>query len=265
MKNYLVIGNPVQHSISPKIHNYWFKENNVEGIYKKKALLEKDLKNFVEQIKSKEITGANVTVPFKQKIIKYMEELTPEAQLANSVNTIFLSNKKVVGHNTDIDGFYLSINLKKIDLKNKEALILGSGGVTPSIIIALKKLGLKKITISNRTKEKAIELKDKHEAVHVLDWGKTVKSDVVINSTSIGLNESDNLKIDFDVFDTDTLFYDVIYSPKETNFLKEADKRGFRTQNGFLMFIYQAAEAFKKWHNIVPKIDEKLFDILEND
>ena len=87
----------------------------------------------------------------------------------------------------------------------------------------------------------------------------------MINSTSICLNESDNLKIDFDVFDTDTLFYDVIYSPKETNFLKEADKRGFRTQNGFLMFIYQAAEAFKKWHNIVPKIDEKLFDILEND
>ena len=99
--------------------------------------------------------------------------------------------------------------------------------------------------------------------MHVLDWGKTVKSDVVINSTSIGLNESDNLKIDFDVFDTDTLFYDVIYSPKETNFLKEADKRGFRTQNGFLMFIYQAAAAFKIWHGFYPKVEEEVIKILD--
>ncbi len=265
MKNYLVVGNPIEHSISPKIHNYWFKENNVEGIYRKEALSEKDLKNFIDQIRNKEITGANVTVPFKQKIIKYMDELTPESQLANSVNTIILSNKKVVGHNTDINGFYLSINLNKINLKNKEALILGSGGVTPSIIVALKKLGLKKIIVSNRTKEKAIELKEKFESVEVLDWGETVKSDVVINSTSIGLNQSDNLKIDFDVFNTDTLFYDVIYNPKQTNFLKDANKRGFTTQNGFLMFVYQAAEAFKKWHNIAPKIDEKLFNFLEND
>ena len=138
MKNFLVIGNPIEHSISPKIHNYWFKKNGIKATYDKILLIENQLEDFINRIRSKEIYGANITVPFKEKIMPYIDTLSNEAREANSVNTIYLSNDKVVGHNTDIEGFYLSLKNKKLNFRNKNSLILGSGGVTPSIIIALK-------------------------------------------------------------------------------------------------------------------------------
>ena len=265
MKIYSVIGNPIEHSLSPKIHNYWFKENGIEAKYEKQSLLDSQLEDFVKKIKNKEIYGANVTVPFKEKIIPFMDKLTYEASEANSVNTIYLYENNVVGHNTDIFGFYFSIKSKNINFKNKNALILGSGGVTPSIIIGLKKLGFKKITISNRTKDKAIKLKKKFDFLEVLDWGKTKKANIIINSTSLGLKENDNINLDQFIFDPDSFFYDVIYNPKETNFLKNAKSKGFLVQNGLMMFVYQAAEAFKTWHNIKPKIDKKLIEFMQND
>ena len=106
MKIYSVIGNPIEHSLSPKIHNYWFKENGIKAKYEKQSLLDNQLEDFVKKIKNKEIYGANVTVPFKEKIIPFMDKLTYEASEANSVNTIYLYKNNVVGHNTDIFGFY---------------------------------------------------------------------------------------------------------------------------------------------------------------
>ena len=265
MKIYSVIGNPIEHSLSPKLHNYWFKENGIEANYEKQSLLDNELEDFVKKIKNREIYGANVTVPFKEKIIPFMDKLTYEASETNSVNTIYLYENTVVGHNTDIFGFYFSIKATNINLKNKNALILGSGGVTPSIIVGLKKLGVEKIIISNRTKDKAIKLKKKFDFLEVIDCGKTKKSNIIINSTSLGLKENDNINLEQNIFDSDSFFYDVIYSPKETNFLKNAKSKGFFVQNGLMMFVYQAAESFKTWHNIEPKIDKNLIEFIQND
>tara|TARA_Y100001936_G_C15990243_1_gene621920 strand:- start:187 stop:984 length:798 start_codon:yes stop_codon:yes gene_type:complete len=265
MKNYFVIGNPIEHSISPEIHNFWFKENNINAHYNKKSLEEDDLENFIKKIKDKEINGANVTIPFKEKIIPFVEKLSDAAREANSVNTIYLSEDNVIGHNTDIEGFYLSLKQESRILKNKTALILGSGGVAPAIIIGLKKLGLKRIVISNRTKERAIKLKDRFRFVEIIDWGETLKADLVINSTSLGLKENDNINLNFKEFESGCFFYDIIYKPKETNFLKRAKSRGFRTQNGLSMFIFQAAKAFQTWHQIEPVINKNLIDFLTND
>ena len=159
MKKYLVIGNPIEHSISPKLHNYWFKENFIDAYYDKLKVNESDLEYFINKIRNKEIAGANITVPFKEKIIPFIDKLTEEASYANSVNTIYLSGNNIIGDNTDITGFYLSLKTQNLNLTNKLAFILGSGGVTPSIIIALKRLGVKNIIVSNRTKKKAEELK----------------------------------------------------------------------------------------------------------
>ena len=265
MKKYLVIGNPIKHSMSPKIHNYWFKKYKIKANYTKKKITNNQLKNLINKVRNKKIDGINITVPFKDKVIPFIDKLSKEARIANSVNTIYLSKNRVVGHNTDISGFCLSIKKKKLNLRKKNALILGSGGVTPSIIIGLKKLGIKKIIISNRSKDKALKLKEKFGFLDILDWGKTVKANIIINSTSLGLKKSDNIKIKYNIFEPRSIFYDLIYNPPETNFLKKAKKHSYIFQNGFMMFIYQAAEAFKTWHNIKPKVDKNLIQFLKND
>ena len=155
MKKFLVIGNPIEHSLSPTLHNYWIKNNYIDAIYKKQKINENDLENLIFQIKKNEIDGINVTVPFKKTVIPFLDKLTLEAEKTQSVNTIYLSGDQIVGHNTDIEGFEISIKKSKIDLSNKEVLILGAGGVVPSIIYALNKMKVSKIIVSNRTKDKA--------------------------------------------------------------------------------------------------------------
>ena len=140
MKKYLVIGNPIEHSLSPKLHNYWIKNNNIDAIYEKKKLDENDLEYLILKIKDKTINGINVTVPFKKAVIPYLDKLTTESENTQSVNTIYLENNKIIGHNTDINGFELSIKRLKFDLFNKKVFILGAGGVVPSIIYALNKM-----------------------------------------------------------------------------------------------------------------------------
>ena len=143
MKKYFVIGNPIEHSLSPKLHNYWIKKNNIRAFYDKNCLDESEIKNFLEQIKQKKISGINVTVPFKKKIITYLDKLSPEAESTQSVNTIFLQKNNLVGYNTDIYGFVESMKYHSINLKDKTVLIIGGGGVVPSIINGLIELSIK--------------------------------------------------------------------------------------------------------------------------
>ena len=158
MKKYLVIGNPIEHSLSPKLHNFWIKINNLNAIYEKKKLNENELSDLIFEVKKKNIHGINVTVPFKKTVIPYLDHLSLESKSTQSVNTIYLDNNKLVGHNTDIEGFERSIQDLKLDILNKTVLVLGAGGVVPSIIFALNKMKVSEIIISNRTKSKAENL-----------------------------------------------------------------------------------------------------------
>ena len=139
MKKYFVIGNPIEHSLSPTLHNFWIKKNRINAVYEKKKLEDDEINDFILGIRTKEISGANVTVPFKRSIIPFLDQLSQEAKNTQSVNTVFLDKDKLIGHNTDIFGFEASIKNINIDLNNKDILILGAGGVVPSIIFALKK------------------------------------------------------------------------------------------------------------------------------
>ncbi len=264
MKKYFVIGNPINHSLSPKLHNYWLNQNNINAEYDKMKIDEKDLQSTISQIREKKINGINVTIPFKKAVIPYLDKLSPEAEQTQSVNTIILNNDNLVGHNTDISGFTRAINNLNFKFKGKKIFILGAGGVVPSIIFALTKMNVEDITISNRTREKADDLKSQFKILNIVDWGNLPNFDVIINATSLGLNnESINLKLS-DV-GGNKLFYDVIYNPSLTNFLKEGKKLGNKSENGKLMFVYQAADAFKLWHGIEPKINNEILKILEND
>ena len=263
MKKYLVIGNPIEHSLSPKLHNYWIKKNNIDAFYDKKLLKEKDIENVIFQVKKGEINGINVTVPFKKSVIPFLDELSSEANKSQSVNTIYKENDKIIGHNTDIGGFELGLRHLKYDVKNKKIFILGAGGVVSSIILALKKMGASKIILSNRTKQKAEDLKKIFSDLEILNWGETPKFDMVINATSLGLKNNDEIELNYNVIGTNRLFFDVIYNPKQTNFLKKAKKLGNKTENGKMMFIYQAHQAFTIWHKVMPNIDDETIKLLD--
>ena len=264
MKKYFVIGNPIDHSLSPKLHNYWLKENKIDAIYHKKKIDQKDLQTTILEVKEKKTEGINVTVPFKKSVIPYLDKLSPEAEQTQSVNTIILTDDVLVGHNTDISGFTKAIKDLKFNIEGKKIFILGAGGVVPSIIFALNKMNVSKIFISNRTKKKAEDLKLQFHNLQVLDWGHINDFDVIINATSLGLSK-ESINLDFSKFTNNKLFYDVIYNPAETNFLKEGKKLGNKTENGKLMFIYQAFEAFKLWHGIEPTVNNNIIKLLDND
>ena len=263
MKKYLVIGNPIEHSLSPKLHNYWIKKNNIEAVYDKKQINESDIKFVIDEIKNEKINGINVTVPFKKLVIPFMDELSSEANESQSVNTIYFRSGKAIGHNTDISGFELGIKYSKYDVKNKIVFILGAGGVVSSIIIALKKMGAAKIIISNRTKTKAEDLKKIFNELEIVDWEKTPNFDMIINATSIGLKNEEGINLDYTSVGNNKFFYDLIYNPKETIFLKRAKLFGNKAENGKMMFIYQAHQAFTVWHKLMPDINEETMNLID--
>ncbi len=264
-KKFLIIGDPINHSLSPKIHNYWFRQNNIDANYYKKLTQDKDLKEIIKKIRNNELKGINITVPYKQKIIPLLDKLSDLSNKTQSVNTIYKKNDLIIGDNTDVFGFEQSLKEKKFNYKNKSAFIFGAGGVVPSIINALQNLGFDHIMIVNRNKNKLENLKKLFPKIQLLSWGEFEESDLVINATSLGLKDRDRLYLDFNSISKIPLFYDVIYNPPMTNFLKDAKKNGNQYLNGKMMFVYQAQKAFHLWTGILPKIDDKLLTFLYND
>ena len=274
MKKYLVIGNPIDHSLSPKLHNHWFKENNIDATYDKKKLSENDIEGVITEVKNGKIDGINVTVPFKRSVIPFLDYLSPTVKKTQSVNTIYKKGDQVIGDNTDVDGFVASLEYHKIGLHNARVLILGAGGVVPSIIVALQKMKVSNITISNRTRKKVEELEINYP-INIKDWPiKNVEHfHLVINATSLGLNpgqehsqdDLDKINIPANTIDLlgIPLFYDLIYNPSETFLLSRARTLGKKTINGKMMFIYQARLAFELWHKILPKVNDETFKIFD--
>jgi len=276
MKKYLVIGNPIEHSLSPKLHNYWIKKNNINAVYDKKQLNESDIEEIINEVKNGKIDGINVTAPFKKSVIPFLDKLTSLANETHSVNTIYKENNNgadiVVGDNTDVGGFEQSFEYLNYKVKNKKVFILGAGGVVPSILKALEKLEAAKVYISNRTKEKAKDLESYYKislGLETLDWGQSPDFDIIINATSLGLKNNDKIELDYNkhkpkFFGKKKLFYDVIYNPDKTNFLLKGEELGNETTNGKMMFICQAQLTFRIWHNILPKIDNETIKSLED-
>ena len=262
-KKFLVIGNPIEHSLSPKLHNYWIKKNNLKASYDKKLLEQDEIRQLILDVKEERIHGLNVTVPFKKIVIPFLDILSDEAKNSQSVNTIYKDKDKIIGDNTDIEGFKIALETTNQVIKNKKVLILGAGGVVPSIIIALKKMQIAKIYLSNRTRLKALEIKELFPEVEIIEWSKIVNFDIVINATSVGLKEGDEINIDYKNNSQNKFFYDVIYNPKETFFLKKAKSFGAQIENGKMMFIYQAQKAFLIWHNILPAVDEETVNLFD--
>ena len=262
-KNFLVIGNPIKHSLSPFLHNYWFHKNNINCEYKKLATTKSSIKKILKRVRKREIEGINVTIPFKNSVIKHLDVLKGDALKTSSVNTVYLNKNKLIGDNTDVYGFSSGV-LRKVKTKIKTAGIIGAGGVTSSIILALIQKGVKKIYITNRTFSKLKVFKKKFKKViYPIKWNDRYKVfadvQILINVTSLGMLGQKDLKFDFSIFDKKINVVDIVYNPENTRFLKDARINGHKTFTGLDMFIYQAQKAFYIWNGKNPKITKDIY------
>ena len=262
-KNFLVIGNPIKHSLSPFLHNYWFHKNKINCEYKKLETTKSSIKKILNKVRKREIEGINVTIPFKNSVIKYLDILKGDALKTFSVNTVYLNKKKLVGDNTDVYGFSSGV-LRKVKTRIKTAGIIGAGGVTSSIILALIQKGVKKIYITNRTFSKLKVFKKKFKKViYPIKWNDRyeVFADVqiLINVTSLGMLGQKDLKFDFSIFDKRINVVDIVYNPENTRFLKDASLNAHKIFTGLDMFIYQAQKAFYIWNRKNPKITKDIY------
>ena len=260
-----IIGKPLSHSLSPLLHNFWFKKYNVSANYSLLEITPDEIEETIKRIKKKELQGINVTVPYKQAVIPFLDLLVGDAKETLSVNTVMLNEEgKIVGDNTDVYGFeqgFIS-KLKNQNLEQSKVLILGAGGVTSSVIYALSKKGIKQIFVSNRTLKKAEEIKKRFPFIEIIEWKnieeKTEKMDILINATSLGLKNGNNFNQEFKVTKSNLVYYDIIYNPEETEIIKKLKKRNIQTFNGLEMFIYQGQKSFSLWNKINPKPDKEL-------
>jgi shikimate dehydrogenase len=262
-KNFLVIGNPIKHSLSPLLHNYWFHKNKINCEYKKLETTKNSIKKILNRVRKREIEGINITIPFKNSVIKHLDVLKGDALKTSSVNTVYLSKKKLIGDNTDVYGFSSGV-LRKVKTKIKTAGIIGAGGVTSSIILALIQRGVKKIYITNRTFSKLKVFKKKFKKVICpIKWNDRYKVfadvQILVNVTSLGMLGQKDLKFDFSIFDKKINVVDIIYNPENTRFLKDARKNGHKIFTGLDMFIYQAQKAFYIWNRKNPKITKDIY------
>lgn len=268
---FAIIGNPLSHSLSPIMHNYWFNKYNINAEYELLEIEEKEIKNVINKVKDKEIKGINVTLPYKKSVIPFLNKAINDANETHSVNTIMLDeNHNLIGENTDVFGFQAAY-LKSIpnqEKKNKKVLILGAGGVAPSIILALLKSNIFNISISNRTHEKSLFLKKKFNSINVIKWDDCSKEfdkfDIVINATSLGLQTNDQFNIDFKVYKKSMIYIDTIYNPSQTKTIKYFRSKNIRSYNGMNMFIYQGQKSFYLWNKINPEVDDDLIKLLES-
>ncbi len=266
-KKYGIIGSPIKHSLSPILHNYWFKKYDINASYSIIEVEEKDLPKILEKIKNKSLSGINITLPFKQKIVPYLDVLVNDAEKTSSVNTLYLNDKNlIVGENTDVFGLQAAY-LKELDVtSNKKALVIGAGGVSPSVILSLIKSGIKDVSIINRTIEKCMFLQKKFKNINILKW-ENLKDviqdfDIVINATSLGLKNGEDFGFNFQNFRSNLVYIDTIYNPLETKTIKYLKDKEVKVFNGLDMFIYQGQKAFYLWNKINPEIDEKLIELL---
>lgn len=264
-KKYGVIGNPLSHSLSPLLHNFWFKKHNIKANYSLIEIKEDQIEEIVNKIKKEELQGINVTVPYKQAVIPFLDLIINDAKETSSVNTIYLNEEhKIVGENTDVYGFDCSFfkKLNDKDLSEKKFLILGAGGVTPSIIYALIKKEIKKIFISNRTIQKIKNIKNKFPFIEIVLWedvdSKSEDMDVIINATSLGMKNGNDFNQIIRKFKPELIYYDVIYNPLETTMLKNLKEKKVKTFNGLDMFLYQAQKSFYLWNKVTAEIDDEL-------
>ena len=272
---YGLIGYPVGHSLSPLMHNTAFKELGLDAVYKLFPLKEEELDGFFKGLREKNspFFGFNVTIPYKEKVIQYLDSLSPYAQKTMAVNTVVVNSDRTLrGFNTDGPGFLTHIAELGINPHNQQIALLGAGGAARAIISVLCLLPEPPavIRIYDIEKEKTENLLSDLQkridmsivkAVQSLDDLKVQQADMLINATPVGLKETDACLVDVNLFHRGMFVYDLIYNPAETKLLKLAKKKGAKTSNGLGLLFYQGVLSFQHWAEV--ELDQKTKDKMQ--
>lgn len=265
MEKLAVIGDPISHSISPKMHNFWLERSGIVGSYEAVKVTKENLRDFLENLVVNGYKGINITVPHKEeayKIVNEIGEIRGEAKKIKAINTIKIENGKLVGYNTDAMGFIKSVYVQneQFSFSAKRVLLIGAGGAARAIIAGLQTENAAEITIVNRSKEKADNLKKEFlltgKVGEISDIENLLENiDVVINTSSMGLNDENNLMVDWSKSKNKLTCIDIVYKPLITKFLSSAKEAGMEIITGKEMLIQQGAIAFNIWLDV--EVDTK--------
>lgn len=268
-----LIGYPVGHSLSPKIQNAALQACGLEGDYSLFPIAPHDmraLKDLLERVRSGELTGLNVTIPHKQNVIPFMDELTPTAGTIGAVNTIYMKDTKLIGDNTDAPGFLSDLNQflsrRQSEIADRKfAIVLGAGGSARAVVYALTNDGWQ-VTIAARRLEQAGQLASQFEGTHAIElnsqtfqpfdrlWATPSNLQLIVNTTPLGMTpniDASPLPEDLSL-PSNTFIYDLVYNPRETKLVRDARAQGLHTTTGLGMLIEQAALAFEIWTGRTP-------------
>jgi shikimate dehydrogenase len=258
-----LIGNPVEHSISPKLHNTLCKHFNLDMVYLPFQVLPKDIVKVIDAFRALNILGFNVTIPHKSEIVNLIDDISEEALLMGAVNTVKNVDGRLKGFNTDGEGFARGLKAEGIDVKGMKVVVLGAGGAARAVAIKLAQDGAEQIIILNRSQEKAQTLSnlinDKVKAISNYDelseeslMRHSNNCDMIINTTPIGMwpHISQSPISNRYIFKNKPVVYDLIYNPIKTEFLRIAEQASCRTINGLGMLVYQGIYAFEIWNQI---------------
>jgi len=256
-KTFAVIGDPIDHSLSPNIHSAAFRELNLDCSYIAYRIPKGELQEGIDALKKIQIDGFNVTIPHKVEMMKYLDKMDESCSLIGAVNTITNNAGILKGYNTDMEGFLDPFRKKEIKIQDTKILLLGAGGAARAIVAGFAKENAKHITIANRTLENANNLAQfankiglDADTINIENIGNNLEDyKIIVNATSIGLKNEPS-PISFESIKPETVVYDIVYMPMNTDFLKNAKERKAIIIYGYEMLLSQAARAFEIWHGV---------------
>ena len=265
-----VLGHPINHSKSPKLHNYWLSSFGIDGHYIPLDIDPRNFENSIRALSGLGFVGANVTIPYKEKVLKIADKISDRAAIIGAANTLtFLPDGSIYADNTDGYGFLQNIRSKYNDWTAGEgtSVVFGAGGASRAILGALIEYGANEVILANRTRSRADQLRSDFGAkIKVVDWMKVQNylsdASTVINATSLGMDGKAELPIPLQGLKKNTLVTDIVYTPLKTPLLENAAKRGCRTVDGLGMLIHQAIPGFERWFGVKPDVSENLRELL---
>ena len=259
---YAVIGDPIDHSLSPNIHNAAFRHLKLDHTYIAYKIPAGELSAGIEALKTIKIAGFNVTIPHKIEMMKFLDEMDTTCKVIGAVNTVLNEDGKLKGYNTDMIGFLDPIKKKNLMIKDSQVLLLGAGGAARAIVTAMVKEKAGKITIVNRTRENANKLAEfakkiggDVDTVSIQEANKLITDyKFIINSTSIGMRNEPS-PISTENISKDSIVYDIVYQPINTDLIKKSKENGATIIYGYEMLLSQAACSFEIWHKMEAPYD----------
>jgi shikimate dehydrogenase len=267
-----IIGDPVAHSRSPLIHEFWLKQLNIKGAYQRAHVSPADLPEFIKNMQKNDYVGANCTIPHKESIIKLCDQVSDTAKALGAVNTIWFENGELCGDNTDVIGFLSALDhgAPEWDRHIEKAVVIGGGGAARAIIYGLLMRGISQIYVVNRNIERAQSLAQQFgkniTPVPFDDLPNALKNaGLVVNTTSLGMKGQPPLEIDLSPLSPEAIINDIVYVPLETPLIKQAKERALKTVGGLDMLLYQAVSGFERWFGVRPIVSDELRTLIQRD